>query len=184
MRKTILVFGLLSGAVTAAMMLLTLPFHERIGFGSGAEVLGYTTIVLSSLFVFFGVRSFREHHAGGGALSFGRAFTVGLAISLISCACYVATWEVIYFKITPDFADKYAAHAIDRVRASGASQAKIDETAREMAEFKVMYDKPLMNAAITFLEPFPISLLVAVISAAVLRRRAPRLEASRAPLVP
>ncbi|HEX4566253.1 MAG TPA: DUF4199 domain-containing protein, partial [Vicinamibacterales bacterium] len=104
MRKTILVFGLLSGGVASAMMLLTLPFMDRLGHGDGALVLGYTTIVLSFLFVFFGVRSYREQQAGG-ALTFSHAFGVGLAITLISCACYVATWEFIYFKITPDFMD-------------------------------------------------------------------------------
>jgi hypothetical protein len=34
-----------------------------------------------------------------------------------------------------------------------------------------MYDKPLMNVALTFTEPFPIGLLVSVISAAVLRKQ-------------
>ena len=170
MRKTILVFGLLSGAVASSMMLLTLPFLDKLEHGGGAYVLGYTTIVASLLFVYFGVRSYREQQPGG-ALTFGRALTVGLAITLISCACYVATWEVIYFKVTPDFADKYAAHIIEKAKASGASQAEIDKTTREMADFKVMYDKPLMNAALTFLEPFPIGLLVALISAAVLRRQ-------------
>jgi hypothetical protein len=171
MRRTILVFGLLSGAFTMAMMLLTLPLHERIGFGTGAEILGYTSIVLSSLFVFFGVRSYREQQADS-ALTFSRALTVGLAIALISSACYVATWEFIYFRLTPHFMDDYTAHMLDKAKASGASPSQIEETARQMAEFKVMYDKPLMNAAITFLEPFPIGLLVALISAAVLRRPA------------
>jgi len=35
-----------------------------------------------------------------------------------------------------------------------------------------MYDKPWMNAAITFTEPFPIGLRVTVISAATLRKKA------------
>ena len=170
MRRTILVFGLLGGAVASAMMLLTVPFADRLEHGGGALILGYTTIVLSSLFVFFGVRAYREQQAGG-TLSFTRGFTVGLAITLISCACYVATWEVIYFKFMPDFVDKYAAHEIARVKASGASQAKIDETTRQMADFKVMYANPLMNVAMTFLEPFPVGLLVTLVSAAALRRR-------------
>jgi hypothetical protein len=34
-----------------------------------------------------------------------------------------------------------------------------------------MYDKPLFNAAVTLLEPFPIGLAVTLISAAVLRKR-------------
>jgi hypothetical protein len=82
------------------------------------------------------------------------------------------TWEIIYFKLAPGFADKYSAYAIEKARASGASQQKIDETARQMQTFKQLYDRPLVNAAITFVEPFPIGLVVTLISAAVLRRRA------------
>ena len=90
---------------------------------------------------------------------------------MISCVCYVVTWEIIYFKLAPGFADQYSAYAIDKVRKSGASQEKIDETARQMQMFKKMYDRPLVNAAITFVEPFPIGLLVTLISAAVLRSK-------------
>src|SRR6185295_13922229 len=99
MKKTVVTFGLLSGGVSSLMMLLTLPFIERIGFDRGA-IFGYTAILMSFLLVFFGVRSYREN-VGGGAVSFGRAFTVGLLITLVSCVFYVATWEIIYFKLWP-----------------------------------------------------------------------------------
>jgi Protein of unknown function (DUF4199) len=169
MKKTVVTFGLLSGTVSSLMMLLTLPFIDRIGFDRGA-IFGYTAIVMSFLLVFFGVRSYREN-VGGGAVGFGRAFTVGLLITLVSCVFYVATWEVIYFKLWPGFSEKYSAYAIEKARASGASQQAIDQTAHQMAEFKKMYDQPLMNAAITFVEPFPIGLVVTLISAAVLRKK-------------
>lgn len=168
MKKTVVTFGLLSGTVSSLMMLLTVPFLDRIGFDHG-EVFGYTAIVLSFLLVFFGVRSYREN-VGGGTMSFGRGFTVGILITLISCVFYVVTWEIIYFKLAPGFADKYTAYAIEKARASGASQQKIDETARQMQQFKQMYDRPLVNAAITLVEPFPIGFVVTLISAAVLRR--------------
>ena len=170
MKKVVLTFGLISGAVSSLMMLLTLPFLDRIGFDRG-EIIGYTTILLSFLVVFFGVRSYRENVAGG-TLGFGRAFAVGLLITLVSCACYVVTWEIIYFKLAPGFADKYAAHAIDKAKASGASQQAVDEIARQMRAFKQMYDRPVINAAMTFMEPFPIGLVVALVSAGVLRRKA------------
>ncbi len=171
MKKTVLTFGLISGAFSAVMMLLTLPFLDRIGFDHG-EVLGYTLIVLSFLLVFFGVRSYRENVAGG-SLTFGRAFAVGILITLISSVCYVATWELIYFKLSPGFADKFSAHAIAQVKASGGGQQKIDEKTREMQKMKEMLDNPLTNAAMTFIEPFPVGLIVTLISAAVLRRRRP-----------
>ena len=168
MKKTVLAFGLISGAVSAAMMLLTLPFADRIGFDRG-EIIGYASMVASGLLIFFGVRSYREQV--GGALSFGRAFTVGLLIALVSCVCYVATWELIYFRLSPDFVDKYAAYEVARAKASGASAEAIDAKTREMREFKVMYDKPLMNIAITFMEPLPVALAITLVSAAVLRKK-------------
>jgi uncharacterized protein DUF4199 len=169
MKKTIVTFGLLSGAVSSVMMLLTLPFLDRIGFDRG-EIIGYTSMVLAFLFVFFGVRSYRDN-VGGGTLTFGRGLTVGLLITLVSCACYVITWEIIYFKLAPDFVDKYSAYVIDHARAAGASPQALEEKARQMEEFKQMYNRPLVNAAITFLEPLPIGLLLTLISAGVLRRR-------------
>ena len=169
MKKTVLTFGLISAAFSSVMMLLTVPFIDRIGFDRG-EYLGYTLILLSFLLVFFGVRSYRDNVAGG-AVTFGRAFTVGILITLVSCVGYVITWEFVYFALVPDFVDKYSAYAIAHARAAGASAQTISETTRQMEALKTMYDNPLMNAAVTFLEPFPIGLLVTVVSAAVLRKK-------------
>ena len=177
MKKSVLTFGLISGAVSAALMLLTLPFIDQIGFEHG-EVLGYTAIVASFLPVFFGIRSYREH-VGGGSLTFGRGFVVGILITLISSACYVATWELIYFKLAPGFADKWTAYAMEHAKASGASAQELEATAKQMQSLRHLLDNPLTNAAMTFLEPFPIGLVVTAISAAVLRRKPTAVAAGR-----
>src|SRR5438445_1703111 len=139
MKKTVLTFGLISGEVSDSMMLITIPFIDAIGWKKG-EILGYTGIVLSALLVFFGVRSYREN-VGGARLTFGRGFAVGILITLISSACYVGTWEVVYFKLMPGFQEKYAAHMVERAKASGANQQKIDEKVKQAQQFKQMYDK-------------------------------------------
>lgn len=169
MKKTVLTFGLISGVMSAVTMLATIPVADRIGFEKG-EILGYTIIVLSALMVFFGVRSYREN-AGGGRLTFARGFAVGILITLISNACYVATWEIVYYKLMPGFAEKYAAHMVERAKASGASPQKVDETQRKAAQFKQMYDNPAMNVAITFMEVFPTGLVVTLLSAGILRKK-------------
>jgi hypothetical protein len=169
MKKIVLTFGLIAGAVLSAMMLLTLPFLDQIGY-SRAEVIGYATMVAAFLLVFFGVRAYRDRVVQG-PLTFGRALTVGLLITLVSTVCYVATWELLYFRMAPGFSERYARSAIERARASGASAQEIEATRRQMETFKRMYDNPLTNAAITFLEPTPIGVLVSVISAAVLRKK-------------
>src|SRR5574339_1171411 len=109
MKKTVWTFGLLSGAVSSLMMLVSTPFWGSIGFDR-AEIIGYATIVASFLLVFFGIRSYRERL--GGTLTFGRGFTVGLLITLVSCVCYVATWQVVSRRFPPDFAEKYQAHVM------------------------------------------------------------------------
>jgi hypothetical protein len=170
MKKTVLTFGLISGAISAAMMLATIPFVDAIGWEKG-EILGYTVIVLSALLVFFGVRSYREN-VGGGRITFGRGFAVGILITLISSACYVGTWEFMYYKLMPGFAENYAAHMVERAKASGANQEKIEETVKQAKQFKQMYDNPVINVAMTFTEVFPIGLVVTLVSAGFLRKKA------------
>ena len=173
MKNTVIKYGLISGALISAMMVLTIPFHDQIGFETSGLVVGYTTMVLAFLLIYFGVRSYRDA-VGGGTVRFGRALAVGVLIAAVSSACYVATWEVMYFKFMPDFMDKYSAHELAKARASGASEADIASRKAEMEKFAVMYKNPLYNAAFTFMEPLPVGLIVALISAGLLSRRRER----------
>jgi len=104
MRKIVLTFGLIAGAILSAMMLIALPFQDEIGLDKGA-IIGYTTMVLAFLMVFFGVKSYRDNVAGG-SVTFGRALMVGLMITAVASICYVATWELIYYRLAPDFVEK------------------------------------------------------------------------------
>ena len=169
MKRIVWTFGLISGAILSLMMAITVPFEEQIGSDRGL-IIGYTTMVLSFLLIFFGVRSYRDNVAGG-SVSFGRALAVGTLIAVISSLCYVATWEVIYFKFAPDFAAKLEAYNLDRARKSAGSPAEVEQKIAEMKQFNARYQNPLFNSAITFVEPMPVGLLIALISAAVLRRR-------------
>jgi hypothetical protein len=151
------------------VMVAILPFKDRIGFDRG-PVIGYTSIVLSFLLVFFGIRSYRDN-IGNGQITFLRAFAVGISITLISCVCYVITWEVIYYNFLPDFWDKYGGHLVEKLRASGASSAAVQAKLQQVARYKELYKNPLLNAVLTFIEPFPIGFVITLISALVLRRK-------------
>jgi hypothetical protein len=169
MKKIVLTFGLISGGIMSAIMLVTLPFQDAIGFDRGA-IIGYTSMVLAFLLIFFGVRSYRDNIAGG-TVRFGRAFAVGGLIAVVASLCYVATWEVIYFKLAPDFMAKYQAHMLDKARANGETEEAIVPKKAELEKFAALYRNPAINAAITFLEPLPVALIVALVSAGVLSRR-------------
>lgn len=180
MKKTVLIFGLISGVLSSAMMVATVPFTHNMSFATGL-LIGYTAIVLSFLLVFFGVRSYRDN-VGNGHITFTKAFAVGISITLISCLFYVATWEILYFKFLPsDFMDNYGNQTIEKLKASGASPAAVEAQVQQFQKFKQQYRNPLFNSMMTFIEPFPIGLAITLFSATVLRRK-PRSQSAPLPL--
>jgi hypothetical protein len=180
MKKIVLTFGLISGVVSAVLMFSTIPFVDRIGYDN-ATYFGYTSIVMSFLFVFFGIRSYREN-IGNGAISFGRALSVGILITLISCAFYATSWQIISYTFMSDFLDKYSAYVVEHAKASGESAAAIEAKRQELEYFKKLYANPFLRWLMTFLvEPLPVGLLVTLVSSVILRKK-PRLSASGEPV--
>jgi len=173
MKKIVLTFGLISGFILATMTAIMVPMcmNGRIDLDTSA-VIGYTAMFLAFLLVYFGIRSYRDN-IGGGAITFGRAFKVGILITLVTCAVYVISWEIVYFGFIPDFGDKYAALTLDKLRAEGATAAKIAAEQEKMETFKKLYRNPLFNIGMTFVEVFPVGLIMTLISAAILRRKTP-----------
>jgi hypothetical protein len=176
MQKTVLKFGFLSGALCSGLMALSLVFAHRIGYGHSMYV-GYTIMVVSFLLVYFGVRSYRNEERAG-FITFGRAFGVGISIMLITCLCYVVMWEIMYHFFMPDFFDNYSAYVMEKARAAGASAGALDAKAAQLRHAKELYANPFYNAAMTFLEPLPVGLLMTLISAVILRKSPQRQSAA------
>ena len=176
MKKIVLTFGLISGALMAVFMYATMPFVDRIGMDRMIFV-GYTGIVLAFMLVFFGIRSYREN-IGGGAITFGRAFMVGILITLISSVCYVIAWQIFYHTFMPDFFEKYSAHVIEQARASGATPEAIQAQSNQLAKDIALYKHPILHNVFVFLEPFPVGLVITLISALILRKRKRLIEAT------
>src|SRR3954451_13274801 len=154
MKRTVLVFGLILGLISSVLMVSTVSSLHNPG-NDKAFIVYYTAIVASFLLVFFGIRSYRDN-VGGGQITFGRAFSVGILITLISCVFYVVTWEIVYFNFLPGFMDSYWAHAIEKVKASGKSAADIQAQIEALRKSQASYENPLINSAMTFIEPFPV----------------------------
>jgi hypothetical protein len=93
----------------------------------------------------------------------------------------VVTWEIIYFNFMHDFLDKYGAYVVEKARASGASPSALQAKLEQLKKMKEMYENPLFNAALTFIEPFPVGLVITLISSAILRKK-PRPQATPTPL--
>ena len=164
MKKTVLKFGLMSGGMSAAILLCTAPLI--IAHSHWADLFGYTGIVLSFLLVFFGIRSFRE--GNGGTVTFGRAVAVGVLIALISTAFYIATWETLYFG-WPGFANEFEQCMIERVRETAGANA--DAQVAQIQQFLVLYRTPWKNVGMVFLEPFPVGVVMSLLAGFLLRTK-------------
>lgn len=169
MRKTILTYGLISGVVASGMMLAATPFVLSKELGT-ADLIGYSSIVLVGLMVFFGVRSYRQN-VGDGKMTFRRGFLVGLGITLVSSAVYLATFQVLYYGVHPGIQEVYAECMIERARRGGASPAELEAEEAQARQIVELYENPWTNVALTLMEPLPVGLVLATLSAAVLRKR-------------
>lgn len=169
--KYALVYGSLAGLVVIGAIGLGLTFAERDGFFT-SEYLGYLVMLVALALIFVGVKRYRdvEH---GGVIRFLPAFGMGVGIAVVAAIVYVATWETYLAATDYAFMDQYIASIADQRRAEGVPEAEI---ARQMAEYAWMqdaYDNPFLRIPITFLEILPVGLLIALVSAALLRN--PRL---------
>jgi hypothetical protein len=170
MWRNILKYGVIAGLVVAAGMWATLlAFGGDMPHGMSGMALGYLGMLVGLSAVFFGIRRHRDVD-GGGAVGFWPAFGLGLGISLVAAIFYVLAWELAQATVVGDFAGQYAASAIAQAKAEGADAAALAELGAQMESFKQLYANPLFRLPMTFVEIFPVGVLVSLVSAAVLRR--------------
>ena len=169
MKSDVLKYGLLSGLALAVLMAVTVPFEHHTSARWGMAV-GYTTMVLSFLVVFVGVKNYRDVVCGG-TIGFGRALAGGALMMLISCACYVAMWEVLVATVEKNFAHDYALSMTKRAQNSGLQGAALEAKMEEIRKFEETYSNPVYRMAMTLLEPLPVGLVMALVTAGVLRRK-------------
>lgn len=182
MKKIVLTFGLISGLILSILMGSSMLFANKFGSGHSmvAMALGYTMMVASFLLVYFGIRSYRDNVLGG-QISFGRAFSCGILIALITCVCYVVMWEFLYFNFMPHAMDSYFAAQIHKVQSAGLDPATTAARVAAIQRSQQLYQNPFVNMAYTFMEPLPVGILMTLLSAAILRRKSASESTDAAP---
>ena len=104
-----------------------------------------------------------------GVIKFGPALLVGLGISGVASLLYAIGWEISIAWTGFDFADVYAKSLLNAAQAKGASEAELQKIAADAQSFAVMYRNPLYRVPISFVEMFPVGVLISLIAAGVLR---------------
>ena len=164
--RYVLVYGAIAGAIV--ILVLCAGFTFDLSNHASSQWFGYLVMLVALSLIFVGVKRYRDVECGG-VIRFGRALAVGLGIAAVAAVVYVIGWE-LYLAVTGwDFMAEYGASIVEGMRAKGASSAAIAAKSEELRGFAEMYRNPVYRAAMTFAEIFPVGLIVAFLSAAVLR---------------
>ena len=174
MKKTILTYGIIGGIIVSAMMWLTLGSGSH-DFDNGMWI-GYTTMVIALSTIFFAVKGYRDKHLDG-SITFGKAFLMGVYITLVVSTLYVASWLVLSATSKHDFMTEYYAYEQAKLESSDMPAAEVEVHLQEMREFGEMYKNPIVKVGFTYMEILPVGLLISLFCAAILRRRTPGLVA-------
>jgi hypothetical protein len=133
----------------------------------GNDIVGYAAMVVMFSLIFFGIRNYRNKQLDG-YISFGKAFKMGTLIALVGSTMYVVVWLFYYYLFVPDFIEVYSSYVLKECSASD-----LPAKTAEMTNFKEMYKNPLFVILITYSEVLPIGLVVALVSALILKKKQP-----------
>jgi Protein of unknown function (DUF4199) len=174
MKRIVLTYGIIGGIIVSAMMWITLGSGKH-DFDNG-EWIGYTTMVVALSTIFFGVKSYRDKHLGG-SIKFGKAFLMGLYITLIASTMYVASWMVMSSMSKEDFMEQYYEHTKTKLESSTLPKEEIELQLKDIRDFQEQYKNPAVKIGVTYMEILPVGLLISLICAAILKRRGPTVDA-------
>jgi hypothetical protein len=164
--KYSLIYGGIAGAIAITIisttLALDLPSHATSLF------VGYLVMLAALTLIFVGVKRYRDLQCGG-VIRFRRALGMGLGMALVAGVVYALGWEIFVAVSGFDFMSGYTSDIIGNMRAEGATQAALDAKLGEMREMTALYENPLWRIPMIFAEIAPVGLLVALVSAALLR---------------
>ncbi len=179
MLSTALKYGAASGLIVIAVIIAGMLYAGGPGGGHASSSMwfGYLVMIVALSMIFLAIREHRNK-ALGGVIKFLPALGLGVLVAAIAGVVYVAAWETFLATTNCPFMENYVATMVEAKREAGVSGAELDAFVAEMEGMKQAYANPLFRLPMTFIEIFPVGLLIALISAAILRN--PRVLPARA----
>ena len=168
MLRRILINGLIAGLV-AGIPISGIALNLHIG-GVWGMAVGYLFMLIAFSAIFLAIKRQRDE-VQGGVIRFLPALAMGVGISIIAGILYALIWEAFTAMAHVDFGAAYARMMVNQAKAAGATGTALAKAVAEAAEFQRQYANPLYRLPMTFIEIFPVGVLVSLISAALLCNR-------------
>ncbi len=168
MKNTVIKYGLY--AMITGFVLFGAPFllGMDLSFDYG-EVIGYSAMVLSLLFVYFGIKYYRDK-VNDGKVSLGKAIGIGMLIALFA-AFGVAIMDYIYTtQINPDFVNDYLEYSIQKMKETLPTEEFKTKSA-ELTQQMKDYGSSGFMAFMMFASVMIIGFIISLISGLILQRK-------------
>lgn len=169
MRKLILTHGLIAGGIVILSIIFTMYLAGDDPQIAGLEWLGYLTMLVALSIIFFGIKRYRDHELGG-VIGFGTAFRLGMGVTLVASLVYVVAWEINLVLTDYAFIHDYTNAVIEDQKEAGLSGEELQQFIEGMELAKERYNNPFFRLPITFMEIFPVGVLITLLSSALLRK--------------
>lgn len=177
MVKISFVYGAIAGSIVIASILIS--FKLGSDHGDSSLWFGYLVMIVALSLIFLGVKRHRDRNLGG-VIKFGPAFLVGLTIAVVAGAFYVGGWEAYLAATDYTFMPSYVDAMIESKKAAGLAGEALQAEIVKLEKMEADYENPLFRMPMTFVEIFPVGLIISLISAAVLRN--PKVLPARNPI--
>ncbi|MGZ8998081.1 MAG: DUF4199 domain-containing protein [Allosphingosinicella sp.] len=163
MLRIMLIYGALAGAIAIAVMSL------NVSQGVHSLLVGYLVLFAALSLIFVSIKRYRDE-ALGGVIRFSTAALFGLGVAAVASLVYCLGWELFLWSTDYRFFEEYMAADLEAKRAAGATAAELAQIRAEVAPMIDQYNgQPLFRFAFTLIEILPVGIIVALISAALLR---------------
>jgi hypothetical protein len=168
MNKITLRYGIYGAIVIVAVLLPEIFIFRNDPHWELQEVIGYATIVASLIFVFFGIRRWRDKE-NAGQLGFWKGIGIGSLISLFPSIAFGLLSVIEIRFLDPEFNDKYYAYYIEKVKQSTPPEQQ-EAAIKSINDAKEMFSSPLVQFFVMFLTVFVIGFIISIISTLILKR--------------
>jgi hypothetical protein len=168
LKKTVLKYGSYGFIAGILLFLLAFLLGDNLSY-TVQEIVGYTAMIVSLSFIFFGIKHYRDN-VNNGLLSLGKAILIGLLISIF-VGIGVGIIDYIYTTvINPEFATEYLNNSLETMQ-STLSPEKFEIEKAKLTEQMEAYGGSGFMAFIMFITVVMIGFVISLISGFILQRK-------------
>ena len=166
MQKLILRYGIYGALTLIAFGLFNFTVLNKLGY-EVQEIAGYLSIFISMIFVFMGIKQYRDQ-VNGGKLSFVQGLKIGALIVLIPAIAF-GLLDLVYTElINPSWKEEYYNHYLEQYKTLPA--AEYEKMKSQLKAQQEMFSSPFLQFIIMSMTVFVLGMIVTVISSLTLKK--------------